>query len=173
MLHELVEHALRVGIHEAVVLELADLTRDVGREGVQRSLTHPRTVSRLERQARTLAIQDLVEAPAELLQRTCEVQPRLLLVAQLLEPAAERVETTETALHAAPHQSAERRVGRVAYQDVVRELLQDVGRRHVVRERILRTVPAGVAEASHPSRVRRFTRSRAPSSTRGRRARSR
>ena len=119
VLHELLEHPLRVRIHEPVVLELSDLTGDVRRERVQRGLAHPRVLSGLERQARVLTIKDLIQALAELLQRAGEVQPRLLLVAKLLEPAAERIETAEAALHAAAHQPAERRVGRVAHQDVV------------------------------------------------------
>jgi hypothetical protein len=55
----------------------------------------------------------------------------------LLEAPAERIQTAEPPLHPATHQPPERGIGRVARQDVVRQLLQDVGRSDVAVERIL------------------------------------
>src|SRR5207247_4711260 len=86
VVHQLVEQALRLRIHEAVLLELADLSGDVGWERVQRRLAEPRIVTGLERQARPLSVQDLVQPLPELFERTRPVQPRLLFVTALLEP---------------------------------------------------------------------------------------
>ena len=70
VLHQLVEEPLRLGIHEAVVGELTDLPRRVGRQRIQEHLAHPRVVLGLERQRAPLAVQDLLELLADLLERT-------------------------------------------------------------------------------------------------------
>ena len=87
-------------------------------------LAHPRVVLGLERQRAPFAVQDLLELLADLLQGTAEVERLLLLLAHLLEAAAERVHPGEPALHPAAHQAPEGVVGARAHQDVVGELLQ-------------------------------------------------
>ncbi len=83
--------------------------------------------------------------------RTRQVEALLLLVPPLLQATAQRIQPGEPALHPTTHQATEGRLGRVAHQDVVGELLEQVRGRHVVRERILRSVPARIPEARHPS----------------------
>src|SRR5262249_36964346 len=113
----------------------------------------PGIVAWLERQARPLPIQDLVEPLPELLERSGQVQPLLLFVTALLEPPPQGVQPAEATAHPAADEPPERGVRRVAHQDVVRELLEHVGRGDVVTERVLRTVPAGVTGTSHASSV--------------------
>ena len=92
MLHQLVERPLSLRVDEPVVLELADLPGDVGREGVEEGLAHPGVVARFERQSRPLTVEDVLEPLAQLLQRPREVRARLLLLlAPLREPSSQRL----------------------------------------------------------------------------------
>ena len=153
VLHQLVEHPLRLRIDEPVVLELADHPRRVGRERIEEQLAHPRVVLGLERQRAPFAVQDLVELLPDLLERTAEVERLLLLLPHVVQAAAEGVEPGEPALHPPAHQSPEGVVGAGAHQDVVGELLEDVGGIDLGAEGILGAVPARVAVA-HPFSLR-------------------
>ena len=92
MLHQLVEGRLRLGVDEPVVAQLPDAAGDVGRQRVEERLAHPGVVLGLERQRRSFAIDDVVEAFAEFLERAREVEVRLLACAAFAEPGAERVQ---------------------------------------------------------------------------------
>ena len=153
MLHQLVEEPLRLGIHEPVLRELADLPGRVGRERIQEHLPHAGVVLGLERQRAPFAVQDLLELFADLLERAAEVERLLLLLAHVGEPTTERVQAGEPSLHPSPHQPSQRAFHARAHQDVVGELLQDVGRVDLGTEGILGAVPARVA-VSHPFSLR-------------------
>ena len=153
MLHQLIEHLLRLRIDEPVVLELADHPRRVGRERIEEHLAHPRVVLGLERQRAPFAIEDLVELFPDLLERTAEVQRLLLLLPHVVQAPAEGVEPGEPALHPPAHQPPKGVVGAGPHQDVVGELLEDVGGIDLGAEGILGAVPARVAVA-HPFSLR-------------------
>ena len=157
VLHQLVEGRLRLGVDEPVVAQLADPARDVGRQGVEERLAHPCVVLGPERERRAFAIDDVVEALAELLERAGEVEVRLLARAAFAEPGAERVQPVEAPLHPATHQPRERPLDPQTRQRVVRELLEQLAGGQLGAERILRVVPARVA-GLHPTSLRRARR---------------
>ena len=71
----------------------------------------------------------------------------------MVQALAERVQAGEPALHPTAHQASEGAVGPGAHQDVVGELLEDVGGVDLGTEGILGAVPARVAIA-HPFSLR-------------------
>src|SRR5947208_13280043 len=80
-LHQLVEHPLSLGVAEPVALEVPHLSGRVGWQRVEEGLSHPGVLVVLERERRSLALDDLLESLADLLERAGEVQGRLLLPA--------------------------------------------------------------------------------------------
>ena len=167
VLHQLVEGRLRLGVDEPVVAQLADPAGDVRRQRVEERLAHPGVVLGLERERRAFAIDDVVEAFAELLERAREVEVRLLARAAFAEPGPERVQAVEAPLHPAAHQPRERSLDPQTRQRVVRELLEQLAGGQLGSERILRVVPARVA-GLHPTSLRRAGRNDASSRCRGR-----
>jgi hypothetical protein len=167
VLHQLVEGRLRLGVDEPVVAQLPDAAGDVGRQRVEERLAHPGVVLGLERQRRSFAIDDVVEAFAEFLERAREVEVRLLACAAFAEPGAERVQALEASLHPAAHQPRERSLDPQTRQRVVGQLLEQLAGGQLGAERILRVVPARVA-GLHPTSLRRAGRNDAPSRCPGR-----
>src|SRR5205823_14127090 len=143
-LNEVVERLLSGRIREAIVLELADLTRSVGGERVEERLAHPRIVVVACGELVALFLQDPLERLADLLEGTGEVERGFLLLSTPAQTPADGIEAVESALHATTEQPLQGSVRRRSHQDVVGELVQHVGRRDVGAERILAAIPSGV-----------------------------
>ena len=95
MVHQLIERLLGLRVDEPVIAQLPDPARDVGRERVQERLAHPGVVLGAERERRSLAVDDVVEPFAQLLERPGQVQVRLLAGAPLAEARTQGVEPVE------------------------------------------------------------------------------
>src|ERR671911_257050 len=153
-IHQGVELLLRARVDEPIVRELLELAGHVRRERIEEGLTHPCVVPGLERERGSFALDDPLELLPDLLERPLEVQRALLAATALAKPRPQCVEPTEPSLHSTAHQSRERALRPRAGEDVVGKLLQQLGCRDVGTERILRVVPARVAELPHRLSVR-------------------
>ena len=153
LLHQLVEVPLRPCLGEAVLGELADPAGDIRRHRIEERLAMPRVLVVAERELGSLAIHDVVQTLAQLLERPGEVELGFLLFPALLEPRPERVETPEASPHPAAEQAVDRALRACAREDVIGQLLEEVPGGDVGAEGILGPVPARVAKA-HASSVR-------------------
>ena len=157
VLHQLVERLLGLGVDEPVVGQLPYPARDVGRERVQERLAHPGVVIGAERERRSLAVDDVVEPFAQLLERPGQVEVLLLAGAALAEPGSQGIEPVEAPLHPATQQPRQRTLSAEPRQHVVGDLLEQLAGREVRAEGVLRVIPARVASL-HPTSLRRRPR---------------
>ncbi len=153
VLLQLVEHALCDIVDESILAQLADPPGGVGRKRIEERLSRARVVVITEAQLRALPLQDLLHAFPDVLQRAGEIEQRLLSIALLPQALPKGLHAREAAPHAPPEQPLQRVVGASTHQDLVGELLEHVGGRHVGTERILGAVPPRVAEV-HATSVR-------------------
>ena len=156
MLLQLVEQPLGLRVGEPVVLQIAHLAGRVGRQGIEERLAHAGIVIVAEAQLDALALDDLLQPLADVLERPGQVQHVLLLLPALLEPVAQRVQAGEAPSHPAPQQPLEGTVRAPAHEDLVAELLEHLGRVDLGTERVLCPIPARVAEphAIQPTHAR-------------------
>jgi hypothetical protein len=142
VLQQLVEGLLRLGIDEPIVAQLPYLAGDIGRERIEEPLAQPRVVLGSERERRALAIDEVVEPLAELLERAGQVEARLLPGAAFAQPVAQGVEPVEAPSHPSAQQPRERALDPQTRQRVVGQLLEQLSRGELGAQRILRVVPA-------------------------------
>ena len=134
MFHQLIERLLGLRVDEPVIAQLPDPARDVGRERVQERLAHPGVVLGAERERRSLAVDDVVEPFAQLLERPGKVQVRLLAGAPLAEARTQGVEPVEAPLHPAPQQPRQRTLRAEPREHVVGDLLEQLAGRELGAE---------------------------------------
>ena len=145
VLHQLVEQALRLRVGEPVLAELLDLPGASG-GSVSRKASRIRASSSARNASAERSRSRISSSRSRTSSRGPEVQ-RVLLALR----AALRRERARQGREPAPHPPLEQTVDRLAGvhpgQEVVRDLLEQVGRRQVGAEGVLRVVPARIPDA--------------------------